>query len=86
MKTGLLSLTHLRIKRMQLKLISKANSYGIAILKKKESQIVFQRDGVVDWNDSADIEEIHKWCVENLLKLKTVFYPKITEAIQAHNS
>ena len=47
----------------------------------QESQIIFERDGYVDW-DTDDIDEIHKWCVTHLLKLKEVFDPKIKQALE----
>ena len=50
----------------------------------KESQILFARDGYVDW-DTDDIDEIHKWCVTHLLKLKEVFDPKIRVALETIN-
>jgi len=47
----------------------------------KESRILFARDGHVDW-DTDDMDAIHKWCVEHLLKLKKVFDPKIRQALK----
>ena len=50
--------------------------------EKQESRIVFAREGAVDWENTDAMNEIHKWCIENLLKLKEVFDSKIEEAIR----
>ena len=44
--------------------------------EKRESVIVFARDGVIQLDDDV-IDEIRQWCVTNLLKLQKVFGPKI---------
>lgn len=48
--------------------------------EKKESQIISVREGDVNWENTDGMNEIHKWCIDNLLKLKEVFDPKIEEA------
>ena len=50
--------------------------------EKRESHIIFAREGAVNWENTDDMNEIHKWCLENLLKLKKVFDPKIEEAVR----
>ncbi|MDE0484330.1 MAG: DUF4268 domain-containing protein [Candidatus Poribacteria bacterium] len=52
--------------------------------EKQESTIIFAREGNVNWENTDALNEIHKWCIDNLLKLKEVFDPKIEEAMQAH--
>ena len=52
--------------------------------EKRESKIIFAREGDVNWEDTDALNEIHKWCIDNLLKLKEVFDPKIKEAVQIH--
>lgn len=49
--------------------------------EKRESKIILVREGDVNWEDTDAMNEIHKWCFENLLKLKEVFDPKIKEAL-----
>lgn len=45
----------------------------------QESQIVFVRDGDIDW-DTDDLNTIRKWCITHLLKFKEVFDPLIKQA------
>ncbi len=52
--------------------------------EKRESKIIIAREGDVNWEDTDDLNEIHKWCIENLLKLKEVFAPIIKEAVRLH--
>ena len=52
--------------------------------EKQESQIIFAREGDVNWENTDALNEIHKWCIDNLLKLKQVFEPKIKEAVRIH--
>ncbi len=49
--------------------------------EKQESKIMLVREGDVNWEDTDAMNEIHKWCIENLLKLKEVFDLKIKEAL-----
>ena len=48
--------------------------------EKQKSSIVFARDGHIRCPDD-EIEEIRKWCVTHLLKLKAVFEPRIEQAL-----
>ena len=50
--------------------------------EKQESRIVFAHEGDVNWENTDGMNEIHKWCIDNLLKLKEVFDSKIEEAVR----
>ena len=48
---------------------------------KKRSRIAVYRDGVIEASNS-ELEEIGEWHIENLLKIKRVFAPKIEQALK----
>lgn len=49
--------------------------------EKRASRIAVYRDGVIEAPDS-ELEEIRKWHIDNLLKIKKVFSPEIKRALQ----
>ena len=48
----------------------------------KRSRIAVYRDGAIESPDS-ELEDIRKWQIENLLKIKKVFAPEIKQTLQA---
>lgn len=48
---------------------------------KRASRIAIYREGVIDTSD-GELEEIRKWHIENLLKFKKVFQPRIKMALK----
>ena len=52
--------------------------------EKSTSRIAISRDGDIELPDS-ELEEIRKWHIENLLKLKEVFQPEIEQALKTLN-
>ena len=48
---------------------------------KRASRIAIYRDGMIDSPDS-ELEEIRKWHIENLLKIKQVFTPEIQQVLR----
>jgi len=48
---------------------------------KRASRIAIYREGVIEAPDS-ELEEIRKWHIENLLKIKQVFTPEIQRALR----
>ncbi len=48
---------------------------------KRASRIAIYRDGSIESPDS-ELEEIRKWHIENLLKIKEVFTPEIQQALR----
>ena len=53
--------------------------------EKQETFIFVYHDGDIESSDS-ELEEIRKWHIENLLKLKEVFQPEIEKALETLNS
>ena len=53
--------------------------------EKSTSRIAISRDGDIELPDS-ELEEIRRWHIENLLKLKEVFQPEIEKALETLNS
>lgn len=49
--------------------------------EKRASRIALYRDGVIESSDS-ELEEIRKWHIENLLKIKQIFSPEIKQALR----
>jgi hypothetical protein len=49
---------------------------------KRACRIAVYRDGSIDDSDS-DLEEIHNWHIENLLKVKEVFTPRINTILKS---
>ena len=47
---------------------------------KRACRIAIYRDGVIESSDS-DLEELHKWHIENLLKIKEVFTPEVQKIL-----
>lgn len=48
---------------------------------KRASRIAIYRDGVIESSDS-ELEEIRKWHIDNLLKIKKVFTPEVQQALR----
>ena len=53
--------------------------------EQKASWLAVYREGDIEAPDS-ELEEIRKWHIENLLKLKEVFQPEIEQALETLNS
>jgi len=49
--------------------------------EKRASRIAIYRDGMIESSDS-ELEDIRKWHIENLLKIKKVFTPEIQQALR----
>jgi hypothetical protein len=49
--------------------------------EKRASRIAVYRDGMIESSDS-ELENIRKWHIENLLKIKKVFTPEIKQALR----
>jgi len=49
--------------------------------EKRASRIAVYRDGMIESSDS-DLEEVRKWHIDNLLKIKKVFTPEIQQALR----
>ncbi len=49
--------------------------------EKRASRIAIYREGMIESSDS-DLEEIRKWHIENLLRIKEVFTPEIERALE----
>jgi hypothetical protein len=49
--------------------------------EKRASRIAIYRDGMIESSDN-ELEDIRKWHIENLLKIKKVFMPEVQQALQ----
>ena len=54
--------------------------------EKQETLISMYRDGDIEKSSDSELEEIRKWHIANLLKLKKAFQPEIEKALETLDS
>ena len=50
--------------------------------EKQETLISMYRDGDIEKSSDSELEDVRKWHITNLLKLKEVFQPEIEKALE----